>query len=73
MSIFEIEHDEAKTAHESFYGGDFEVMPMQRITYYHFFPITLYLWVMEFMGALAPKMPKRPTLGFPAAPKMTKR
>ena len=54
MSIFEIEHDEAKTAHKSFYGGDFEVMPMQRITYYHFFPITLYLWVMQFIGEDVP-------------------
>ena len=50
MGILEITQDEAKSAHKSFYGGDFEIMPMKRITYYHFFPLTFLNFIGEVFG-----------------------
>jgi len=54
MGILEITQDEAKSAHKSFYDGDFEIMPMQRITYYHFFPITLIDFITGLVGDSIP-------------------
>ena len=50
MGILEITQDEAKSAHKSFYDGDFEIMPMKRITYYHFQPLTFMNIIGEIFG-----------------------
>ena len=50
MGILEITQDEAKSAHKSFYDGDFEIMPMKRLTYYHFFPINLLDVLSDLFG-----------------------
>jgi len=46
----EHKYDDLKMAHKAFYDKDFEIMPMYRISYYHFFPITILEFLAELMG-----------------------
>jgi len=46
----ELKYDDLKMAHKAFYDKDFEVMPMKRISYYHFFPISMLEFLAELMG-----------------------
>ena len=52
MGFTKINHDEAKSSHQSFYDGNFEVMPMQRCGYWDFFPANIIMAIvdMPFMG-----------------------
>ena len=47
MGFISINHDEAKSAHQSFYDGDFEVMPMERCNYWDFFPASLIFAIVD--------------------------
>ena len=47
MGFTKINHDEAKSSHQSFYDGNFEVMPMERCNYWDFFPTNIIFAIFD--------------------------
>jgi len=52
MGFSELSHEDAKSSHQSFYDGDFEVMPMERSGFWDVFPLNILLDIAElpFLG-----------------------
>jgi len=47
MGFSELSHEDAKSSHQSFYDGDFEVMPMERSGFWDVFPLNILLDIAE--------------------------
>jgi hypothetical protein len=50
MSFISLNKEDATASHQSFYDGDFEVMPMERCNFWDFFPINLINVFVELPG-----------------------
>jgi len=47
LKKLETSHEEAKTAHSSFYQDEFEISQMERRNFWDFFPMNLIFWYVE--------------------------
>jgi len=50
MGFFKLSHEDAKSSHQSFYDGDFEVMPMERSGFWDVLPLNIILGFIDLPG-----------------------
>ena len=50
MGFVSLNHEEAKSSHQSFYNGEFEVMPMERCNFWDVFPANVILGIVDMAG-----------------------